>query len=151
MTQPEGVVDRSFGTAMLAVFLADEFPVNREKVVRMVLVHDLGESIVGDLTPFDGYTKEEKHAKEKAAFAEISRNVAVGAESMSLWDKYERSETPEAKFVHALDKLEMLFQAHAYGVKQPELDLEQFWDYGKTFDFGDLKEIFVFLKDRRTK
>src|SRR3989339_2211175 len=50
---PESVAEHSFRTAILALVLADELKADKERLVKMALIHDLAESITGDLTPWD--------------------------------------------------------------------------------------------------
>lgn len=66
------VADHSFATVLLAVFIIDEYhiPLNKEKVMFLLLLHDTGETIIGDLTPFE-ITKAEKHSRETAAIIDI--------------------------------------------------------------------------------
>ncbi len=81
----------------------------------MALVHDLAEVIVGDVTPFCGMPKEEKHRREVEAMAAFQKQLkSAGDELMSLFAEYEAGETPEARFVKDLDKLEMVTQARHY-------------------------------------
>src|SRR3989344_4869167 len=71
--------------------------------------------------------------------AGVDQNKAV---KIGLIHEFEDNKTPEAQFVERLDKLEMMLQAHEYGIDQPNVDLHSFWDHIKGFDFGDLKEVY---------
>jgi putative hydrolase of HD superfamily len=91
----------------------------------------MAESIVGDLTPHDNISDEEKHRREQEAMDHIKGIVGdeVGQEFYDLWQEYEDQTTREAKFVKDLDKFDMIFQAFEYESaekRQPE-DLEQFF------------------------
>jgi putative hydrolase of HD superfamily len=113
----ESVAEHVWCMAFMAMLVAPHlsYKVDMEKVLKMVIVHDLVEAIVGD-TPFflsatpDG--KAAKQAKEKAAMEGIHEILsnATGDEIKSLWLEYEAKETPEAKFCGALDKLEANIQ-----------------------------------------
>jgi putative hydrolase of HD superfamily len=56
LTDGESVADHSFGTALLALLLATDLDVDRDRVIKLALVHDLAESDpeVGDITPYCG-------------------------------------------------------------------------------------------------
>lgn len=138
----ESVADHTFRTAIMALVLADKFGVDQNKAVKMALVHELAESIVGDLTPSDQISPEKKHKLEVDAFKEISSNIDNGFELLELFQEYNEDRTLEAKFVKRLDRLEMMFQAHEYSVDQPSVDLQEFWSRIQEFDFGNLKEMF---------
>ncbi|KAJ1674464.1 hypothetical protein EV182_003222, partial [Spiromyces aspiralis] len=96
----------------------------------IAIVHDLAESMVGDITPHDGVTKEDKFAMEKRAMdsiVELLEHSEQAQEMRSLWLEYEQSETREAQFVHDLDKCEMIIQALEYE-KSNSKRLDQFFD-----------------------
>jgi len=139
---PESVADHSFRTAIMALVLADKAGVDQNKAVKMALIHDLAESIVGDLTPSDEVSPEEKHQLEVDAFRKLCADIDNGDALLGLFQEFEDGKTPEAQFVKRLDKLEMMFQAHEYGIEQPSVDLQSFWSYIRGFDFGDLKEVY---------
>ena len=139
---PESVADHSFRTTIMALVLADGAGVDQNKAVKMALIHDLAESMVGDLTPADGVSAEGKHQLEADAFKKLCSDIDNGNELLRLFQEFEDNKTPEAQFVERLDKLEMMLQAHEYGIDQPNVDLHSFWDHIKGFDFGDLKEVY---------
>lgn len=63
--EPETVACHMYRMALLA-FLLNDGSVDRDKCIRMALVHDLGEAIVGDITPHCGVTDQDKYEQEKA-------------------------------------------------------------------------------------
>jgi putative hydrolase of HD superfamily len=113
--RPESVADHSFRLALLALVLAPraEPPVDLHRCVAMALVHDLAESIVGDITPYDGVPAEEKRRREEEAMRRLD-SLAEGAGLLALWAEYDAAETAEARFVKELDKLETAMQAAEY-------------------------------------
>ncbi len=119
ISQPESVADHSFRTAVLALALGPELGVNVEKLLKMLLVHDLGESdpSVGDITPFDGISWEEKHRLESAALERLCANLPNGAEMLALWREFEAEQSPEAIIAKQLDTFEMVLQAFEYEKK----------------------------------
>ncbi len=114
--QCESVADHVFGMAMLAWWVADDhFPgLDQGKILRMVLLHELGEVYVGDLTPADGVSMPEKHRQEEAAFGQIVNKLPRAAEYEAIWQEFEDGLTPEARFVKQMDRLEMACQAAVY-------------------------------------
>jgi putative hydrolase of HD superfamily len=126
--QCESVAEHSFGVAVLALFLVDaHFPdLDRDRVLRMALLHDFGEIYAGDLTPGDTVPPEEKHRREANAVAEVLGKLPSGAEYIALWHEYEARATPEAQLVWQVDRLEMGLQASVYE-RQESVDLSEFY------------------------
>src|SRR4028119_1511252 len=69
----ESVAEHSLFVALLGLFVADGFfpEADASKVVRIALLHDLGEAYVGDITPHDGVSPTQKHALERQAVEQI--------------------------------------------------------------------------------
>ena len=124
----ESVAEHSFGVAVLALFLVDaHFPeLDRDKVLRLALLHDFGEIYAGDLTPGDAISSEEKHEREATAVAQVLGKLPNGAEYTALWQEYETGATPEAQLVRQVDRLEMGLQASVYE-RQGLADLSEFY------------------------
>ena len=108
ITQPESVADHSWALSLLALYLCPA-ELNKTRVLELCIVHDLPEVIVGDITPHDHITKEEKHHLEWQA-----AHTLLPAELLDIWTEYQEGISPESKFVHSLDKLEMGIQAKIY-------------------------------------
>jgi len=115
--QPESVAAHSWGVGWLVLVLCPE-GVNRERALAMAVVHDLPEIIAGDITPHDGVSGEDKHAREASALAMLTGDLPAGDEVRTLWNEYEAGATPEARFVKACDKLDMALQASVYAADQ---------------------------------
>lgn len=113
--RPESVADHSYRVCLLALVLAGEAdpPLDRERCLAMALVHDLAESLVGDITPYDGVSAEEKDRREREAMRTLSALLGDD-ETLRLWEEYQAAATPEARFVKDLDKLETVLQATEY-------------------------------------
>jgi putative hydrolases of HD superfamily len=127
---PESVAEHTFRLALLALVLAPKSdpPLDRARCVAMALVHDLAESLVGDITPYDGVSASEKRRREEAAMRRLS-DLADDAEILDLWREYDAAATPEARFVKELDKLETVLQASEYGRREGVEPgaLDEFW------------------------
>eukprot|EP00871_Galdieria_phlegrea_P003275 jgi/Galph1/3949/GphlegSOOS_G2640.1 len=131
---PESVSDHMYRMAMICLTVTDE-NLDRNKLVKLALVHDLGEALIGDITPQDGVSAEEKFRLEDEAFRKIRNDylasLPIGHEIYMLWKEYETGCTEEAKFVKQVDKLEMLIQAYEYE-KDQQLDLSEFFSSSST-------------------
>ncbi|KAL8455733.1 hypothetical protein Emag_000458 [Eimeria magna] len=118
----ESVGDHSFGVAAQFVALPEEDLIvqgekaNRARCMMMALVHDLAESIVGDLTPHDNVNSTEKRKLERNALEQICSSLVPerSAEIQALWEEYENGQTPEAQLVKDADKLEMIAQGNRF-------------------------------------
>lgn len=115
----ESVADHSFGMAVLTMLIADAYfpPLNKERLLRMALIHELGEVYVGDITPDDGISSAEKLSRERAAVHQICENLPNGSQYIQLWEEFSLNQSPEAKLVHQVDRLEMGLQAGIYQVE----------------------------------
>ena len=124
----ESVAEHSFGVALLAYLVAEEhFPeLDLSKVLRLALLHDLGEIDAGDLTPADNVGPREKHRRERQSVVRVLGQMPQGAQYIALWEEYERQESPEARFVRQIDRLEMALQASAYEHREA-VDLAEFY------------------------
>ncbi|XP_021356196.1 HD domain-containing protein 2-like isoform X2 [Mizuhopecten yessoensis] len=102
--------------AMLSFLVDPKTGINKDRCIKMSLVHDMAESIVGDLTPSDNVSKDEKFIREEKAMQHITSLVGDEAsqEMISLWKEYETQSTAEARFVKDLDRFEMILQAAEY-------------------------------------
>ncbi|KAF3041800.1 hypothetical protein E8E11_005348 [Didymella keratinophila] len=104
------------------------------RCTRMALIHDMAESLVGDITPVDPVSKEEKSRRETVTMDYICTNLLGkfngglnGAEIRAIWQEYEDSVTPESLFVHDIDKVELLLQMVEYERSRAcETDLGEF-------------------------
>ena len=112
----ESVADHSFGTAILTMLIADALfsQLNKERLLRMALIHELGEVYVGDITPNDGINLAEKLERERAAVSQICEKLPDGSQYIQLWEEYALNQSPEARFIHQIDRLEMGLQAGVY-------------------------------------
>ncbi|EQC28454.1 hydrolase-HD superfamily protein [Saprolegnia diclina VS20] len=128
---PESVSDHMYRLAMCSLLLDNDSSVDRMKCIKMAIVHDLAEAFVGDITPHDGVSDEDKHKLERDAIDEIC--TKLGAESQAakeirdLWFEYENASTDEAKMVKDFDKFEMILQADEYESVQA-VDLQDFFN-----------------------
>lgn len=146
----ESVADHSFGVALLAWLLAPD-GLDRGRVVELALLHDLAESVVGDITPYDREAMREldsearrealnrrharsndasraKQAAEDAAIAELAATLPdkSSARLEKHWAELRERSTPEARFVKEMDVLETYLQSRRYLGRYPDAPMESF-------------------------
>jgi len=151
LDNPESVADHSYSMAIIGMVISDLQNFNSEKILKMILLHDLSESKIGDYTPKQ-LSKEKKDKLENNAFHEIIKNLPdlIKSQYLQIWQEYQENNSPESKIVHQIDRLEMALQAKIYekdGYSQEKL--ESFFESANT-DITDpkLKELFTkIIKD----
>ena len=114
----ESVAEHSFGTALLALLFAGRKgnggsigAIDVCRAALLALVHEMGESYAGDITPVDGVSLAEKQKLEREAILRALEGHPDIEWFLSLWEEFEEGATPEARFVRQLDRLEMGLQA----------------------------------------
>jgi putative hydrolase of HD superfamily len=156
LKRPESVADHSFRSAILAMCLSDLKGLDTEKMVRMALLHDVHEALIGDYDYFDknkigqdDVTKREEKAINTifSALPEVIRE-----KYLLLADEYRRQETEDAKLIRQVDRIEMIMQALEYEKEgDDETRLQAFWDsVREKLKDRDLKMMFELLEKERT-
>ncbi len=151
----ESVADHTWRVATLAMILAPQLNVSADKLMKMALVHDVGEAAIGDIKWETGGkvigSREEKYDEEKR---EVKRMFDVNTdfeEYIDLWEEFHKNESKEAKIIKELDKLDMVLQALEYereGIEGSLLD--EFWENTEKYlKDGVLKNYFEYLKKLR--
>ena len=137
---PERVAGHMFRMAVLALLLEedsyDKRILNGSAVV-ISLVHDIAECIVGDITPSDGVSEEDKHLREINAMTTLVKNLPTGRVSLEFFNAFERYEEQHpgdkaAQLTKDLDKFDMIMQAMEYEEKSKKGNfLQDFFDSTK--------------------
>lgn len=111
----ESVAEHVYGVQMLAIAMHSEFEydIDIQKVIFMLAIHELGETIIGDLTQFQ-ISKEEKEKIEHEAVHNILKDLINGQQIEELFLEFDAQETEEALFVYQCDKLECDLQCKLY-------------------------------------
>lgn len=107
----ESVAEHSWMMTLIAFFIKDEFPeVNMDKVIKMCIIHDLGEAFTGDIPTFEKTEINEK--TEETLLYEWINTLPENykTEMTALYDEMAKRETIEAKIYKAIDSLEALIQ-----------------------------------------
>ena len=109
--RPESVAEHSWRTALMAMLTANAFPeADIDKVIRMCLIHDLGEAFTGDIPSFDK-TEADSKTEELALRQWVQTFPSPEREEwLALYEEMEAQQTQEARIYKALDKLEAVIQ-----------------------------------------
>jgi len=123
----ESVAEHSFSVAVLALWLGQAYypHLDMNRVLRMALLHDIGEVYAGDIIPSDQVSEAAKHQLERASLEKVLGKLPASQEYLELWLEFERGESPEARFVRQVDRLEMGLQARVYQA-QGFADMDEF-------------------------
>ena len=154
---PESIADHSYRTTLLGMLLSDLEGFDTEKIIRMLLLHDVQEAISGDIT-----------SEEKEKMIDKGKSIEIGSikkilsclpedlkeKYLSLWEEMEGLKTKEAKFCKDIDKLEMMIQLAEYEDENEnnKKNLSSFWkreDLNAPKNVKKLIEIYEELKKQR--
>lgn len=139
--RPESVAEHTWRLCLMALVLRPQFPeVDFARLVKICIIHDLGEAIGGDVpAPEQVRRLAENPSRPKAAQERedllgllTALPAEVRAEIIALWDEYEAARSPEARLAKALDKLETILQ-HTQGENPPDFDYRFNLEYGRRF------------------
>jgi putative hydrolase of HD superfamily len=127
----ESVADHSFGVAFISLILAEmlDRPLDKAKLLTIALLHDLPESVVGDL-PTPAAARFPPGAKRKAemeALHELLRKFPSAEHWRAWWCEFRDGTSIEGQLVRDADRLDMLLQAHIYEQTTGNRWLEEFW------------------------
>jgi putative hydrolase of HD superfamily len=109
----ENDAEHSWTVCVMAVLLKDfcDFEINIEKIITMLLLHDIVEIDAGDTFLYSPERNNVHEAEERAA--ERIFGLLEGTQKdyfINLWNEFEKRETNEAKFAAVFDRLEPLLQ-----------------------------------------
>ncbi len=119
----ESILEHIYGCCILALGIDSEYgySIDFDKLIRMLLLHETGEILIGDLTEWD-VSKDRKKEIERNAVIEVCSSLENGKEFISLFDEFNENETLVARYANLIDKLEYDMQVKAY-------ELEGRYDY----------------------
>lgn len=133
--RPESTAEHTWRLCLLAITFQDLLaPLNFERVLKLCIVHDLGEAISGDIPATMQALDADKSEVERRDLILLSNTLPshVQTSLLALWEEYEAAATPEAKVVKALDKIETIIQ-HNQGANPPDFDYEFNIQYGSKY------------------
>lgn len=131
--RPESVAEHSWRISLMAMLLEKEFPeIDINKVIKMCLIHDLGECFTGDIPVFKKTSADSAREDELLAEWVATLPPEVSKEWQALYEEMDALETPEAKLYKAMDKLEALIQHNEspmYTWEPHEYDLQRVYGW----------------------
>lgn len=112
----ESIAEHVYGTCILAIAMNSEFNFNIDinRVLKMLTIHEIGEVLIGDITPYDNVTPEQKLEMEHKAMEEILGDLSDKEELFDLLLEFDEGKTEDAKFAYWCDKLEANIQSKVY-------------------------------------
>jgi putative hydrolases of HD superfamily len=143
--QQESVAEHTWRLCLMALVLGPAFPdVDFAKLVKICIIHDLGEAIHGDVSAPEQARRKAlgiaagKAEDERRDLMQLLEPLPAARrdEIASLWDEYEAAQSPEAKLAKALDKLETIMQ-HNQGLNPADFDYRFNLGYGRQHTAND--------------
>lgn len=131
----ESVAEHTWRLCLMASVLADEFTdVDFSRLIKMCIIHDLGEAIGGDIPAPKQDSDLGKAEQERRDLLRLVESLPSRSRTqiVELWDEYEEAVTPEAKLAKALDKLETILQ-HNQGLNPSDFDYRFNLEYGAPY------------------
>lgn len=115
----EMISDHIIGAVGLAFAFGSEFKyeIDINKVLKTLMIHEIGEAIIGDVTPFDNVSPEQKHEIEHMAMKQVLGNLNKCDELYQSLLDFDACINPIDKFSHYCDKLEADLQSKVYQEK----------------------------------
>ncbi|WP_299471845.1 HD family hydrolase [uncultured Roseibium sp.] len=111
--RPESTAEHSWRLSLMVLLFERELAgIDLLKLVKLCLVHDLGEAISGDVPAPLQQEGDDREERERRDFLILCRELPdeIGQDLLALWDEYAQAETPEAQLAKAFDKLETILQ-----------------------------------------
>jgi putative hydrolase of HD superfamily len=131
--RPESVAEHTWRLCLMALVLSDEFEaIDPLRLIKLCIVHDLGEALSGDIPAVLQTEGFDKSAQERADLKTLTRALCPKkrAEILALWEEYEAASSPEAVLAKGLDKLETILQ-HNQGQNPASFDYAFNLGYGQ--------------------
>ena len=150
----ESAAAHSWGVSLLAVLMQPDLgPLDMAKLLKLCVIHDLGEVISGDIPAPEQDPSFDKTAQERADFQTLTQALPqdLRAELSALWEEYAAGESREAQLAKGLDKIETMVQ-HISGAQAPGFD--HLWNLGYARARTDADPVLQRIRvevDRRTR
>ena len=133
----ESVASHTLLMIVILLFLSSKYSISSDRklrLIQMILIHDLAESIVGDITP-EAITPTKKKQIEDEAFRFIlsrfpENNLMI--DLSNVWKEYNENISVDSKLVHIIDKMEMLLQADFYFQNRQNIQASQIAPFKKS-------------------
>jgi putative hydrolase of HD superfamily len=126
----ESVASHTLLMIVILLFLTSKYSISSSrklKLILMILVHDLAESIIGDITP-EAINPSKKRKIEEEAFSTILSKFPqnnLTKDLSDVWKEYNEHRSVDSKIIHIIDKMEMLLQADFYFENRKNIEFSQ--------------------------
>jgi putative hydrolases of HD superfamily len=137
--QRESVAEHTWRLCLMAMLLYGRTPgIDLARLLKMCLIHDLGEAIGGDVPAPAQQADKSKAGQERSDLQQLIAPLPMDlrVEIVELWDDYEAAGSPEAKVAKGLDKLETILQ-HNQGKNPEDFDYAFNLEYGARYTSAD--------------
>jgi putative hydrolases of HD superfamily len=131
--RPESTAEHTWRLCLLAMVLERDLSgIDFAKLLKICVIHDLGEAIGGDIPATQQDPSQNKAQQERADLLQLLSPLAPErqADFLALWDEYNAAQTPEARMAKGLDKIETIIQ-HNQGKNPPDFDYAFNLGYGQ--------------------
>jgi putative hydrolase of HD superfamily len=136
LTHPESVAEHTLSMIVLSLIIAEYNNYASTKIIKMIkmaLIHDLGESIIGDYIPNTIKTEKKKQLEDNAVNDIISKipSPVIRNNYIKLWYEFQENKTDASRLIHLIDKLDMAIQAKYYMENNKNInknDVKPFFD-----------------------
>ena len=111
--RPESVAEHTWHLCLMILLFEDQLQdVDFLRLIKLVIIHDLGEAVSGDIPAIHQNPDIDKSLDERGDFIQLCEPLPedLRAELLDLWDEYDKGESPEAIFAKGFDKLETMLQ-----------------------------------------
>ena len=150
----ESTAEHTWRLCLMVLVLETQYPgIDILKLLKICIIHDLGEAINGDVPAISQVDGVDKGIQERRDFVQIIAPLPLGLrkEFLSLWDEYEAAASREALLAKALDKIETLLQ-HVQGQCPEQIDYTFNLTYGQTYTgYDELTRNLRAMIDRETQ
>ena len=147
---PESIADHMYGCYMLGIFFLpntiehcidyeivdkDNYKLySKDKILQMLLLHDLAEVKIGDIVTQEKEQKDSEKESKRFDYYEFlcsfPKIYGLGNRKV-LWDEFVEKSTINAKIANDIDKIEPVIQAYHYRNKEEMIDIDEWIDYAR--------------------
>lgn len=149
----ESTAEHTWRLCLIVLLLEKEYPdIDILKLIKICIIHDLGEAINGDIAAVDQVKGMDKGVDERKDLELLTRPLPqnLQEEILVLWDEYENASSKEALLAKAFDKIETVLQ-HTQGKNPPDFNYGFNLSYGKKYtDYDELTSKLRALIDKDT-
>ena len=128
----ESTAEHTWRLCLMVLMFADELKdIDLLQVIKLCIIHDLGEAISGDIPAIHQTPEDDKSERERVDLATLCSSLPDDLRDgiMALWDEYDAAQTPESQFAKGFDKLETMLQ-HLVGKNADDFDYAFNLTYG---------------------